>query len=147
MQKVIAVCETYKLYNENDGRGDNGREGGRCGDGKDINMCRTPGHNHAWEDCLNNRWSRNYEGPSKRGCDGDNTSRSRSRLLPWRGARHRDKDLDRSRDRDRGRDSIQNRNKDRDRQAMKVCEAMAAKARRVRTKHNLIKHTILLVPT
>ena len=46
-QKVIEVCETYKLYNENGGLDDDGRDGERNGDGKSTNMCRTLGHNHA----------------------------------------------------------------------------------------------------
>ena len=54
-KKVIAVCEMYKLYNKNDGRGDNGRGGGHRRDGKDTNMCHTPGHNHDWNDYPNNR--------------------------------------------------------------------------------------------
>ena len=56
------------------------------------------------------------------------------------------RDRDRNGDRDKGRDRIQNRNKDRPRQVMKVCEAVA-KARRVRTKYDLIKYAVLLVPT
>merc|ERR1711966_25886 len=100
-QKVIAVCETYKLYNENGGRDDDGRGDGR--DGKNTNMCLTPGHNHAWKDCPNNRWSRNYERSSSRGRDDNDNSRSNARLPPRSGARHRDRDRDQNRDRDIGR--------------------------------------------
>ena len=39
----------------NNGRDDDSRGGGCHGNGKDTNMRRIPGHNHAWKDCLNNR--------------------------------------------------------------------------------------------
>ena len=122
-QKVIAVFATYKLYNKNVGRDDDGHSDGPGGDGKDTNMCRTPDHNHAWKDCPDNRWSRNYEGPSSRSRGGNDDSRSRSRSPPRRGAWHHDRDHDQNEDRDKGRDRVQNCNRAHPRQAVKVCEA------------------------
>ena len=59
-------------------RSDNGRDddshgggsGGRRGHGKE-NMRRIRGHNHAWKNCPNNRWSHNYQGSASRSRKGD----------------------------------------------------------------------------
>ena len=56
----------YKSNNDSSSESNSGRDGdshgggsgGRCGPGK-KNMCRIPGHNHAWKNCPNNRWSHN----------------------------------------------------------------------------------------
>ena len=58
----------YKSNNNSSSESDSGRDndnhscgsGGRRGHGKE-NMCRIPGHNHAWKNCPNNRWSHNYQ--------------------------------------------------------------------------------------
>ena len=90
------------------------RSGGRRGGDKTHgNMCRIPGHNHAWKDCPNNRWSENYKGPSSRSRSSDNDSRSRSRSSPRSGARHRDRDRGGNRDRDRDRDRDRHSHRDR----------------------------------
>ena len=46
-QKMIAVCETPKLCNENCSRDDGGRGDRRDGGSKNTNTCRTSGHNHS----------------------------------------------------------------------------------------------------
>ena len=78
----------------NSGRDADCRGGGRRGNGKNTNMCRIPDHNHVRKDCPNNRWSRNYEGPSSRNRDSEDNSKSRSRSPPGRGAWHCDRDRD-----------------------------------------------------
>ena len=100
---------------DDDSRGGGG--GGRRGSGKE-NMCRIPGHNHAWKDCPNNRWSRNYQGSAGRDRDSDDDSRDRPRSPPRRGDRHRGRDRDRDRDKDRdSRRRERNRDKDRTRRS------------------------------
>ena len=47
-------------YDSSSGESDDGGRGG----GKTPNMCRIPGHNHAWKDCPDNRWSKNYKTPA-----------------------------------------------------------------------------------
>ena len=54
------VLRRNSSYDSSSGESDDGGRGG----GKTPNMCRIPGHNHAWKDCPDNRWSKNYKKPA-----------------------------------------------------------------------------------
>ena len=96
----------YKINFDSSSKSDGSRDddshdgNGGCRGHNKENMCRIPGHNHARRGCLNNRWSRNYKGPSSRSRGDNDDSRSRSRSPLRRGARHRDRDHDRDKNRD-----------------------------------------------
>ena len=110
----------YKINHDSSSESDGGRDddshsgGGRRGPGKE-NMCRIPGHDHAWKDCPKNKWSHNYQGSTSRSRDDDDESRSRSRSPARHGARHRDRDRDRDRNNNRDESNRRERNCDRDR--------------------------------
>ena len=54
----------YKVNHDSLSESHGGRDDDSIGGHGKENMCRIPGHNHAWRDCRDNRWSQNYQGPS-----------------------------------------------------------------------------------